>query len=580
MEEYKSSHNKESINYMAYFINLGSRKSSNGNIVKRGRCPICNAYFSNHRSYLNHVNISPNHSTEDFKQKIKNQTIIDCVSSEKIDANLSFPERIPPKCSLSNEEINLCQFLCTCSIPINIVTKKEFRVLMDNVKFTQVTRNRARTLLLRYSNYLLDMTYFEMHDKQLSIISDGGTLNGRQFYVLAALTPQKSYFLDIIEMGKTDSESLLKAFEPIIKRVIDERCKIICFCTDNGSNLKKLTRSSDPQSIQRKLKIKAFRISCCIHTGNLTIKDVAAKLPVFAFFKEKITSLLSWMRRNKSICSSVNIEGKIPLIQPIKWKTYTIAAIFIINNTAKINMILEKHGKNIGFEKIPDKWLNFCTILKPLDKLITLCQRDRTLMYEFFAQQLQLLESWKKLIASNEFSKTFIDCWNDRFIKTADLSIGKLAYVMTRSGRVWFKNLKVESNTRFMEEYSHIKDRMKQFASFFKMGKDNFDRLFDNYLSATFQYEDRDPVCFWEEQQIKEHQYYDDNGEKKVISWKDFSNVAKILVQLPSTEALCERVFSHLSCLFPINRQNSRSDLIHAQTIIRMYHILNHEQYD
>lgn len=576
MEEYKA---KEiAINYMAYFIELGTHKTPNGNKVKTGKCPICNTYFGNHRSYLNHIRSTPKHTPESFLKLIPEQTLTECISNESIDS-LEIPERIQPKCSLSEEEVNLCKFLCTCAIPLNIVTKSEFQNLMDNVKFQNVSRSKARTLLLRYSSYLSDLNYFEIHGKRISIISDGGTLNGRKFYVIAALTPQKSYFLDILEMEETDTKSLLREFSPIIKRVLSEECEILCFCTDNGSNLKALTRASDTHSIQQKFGIKAFRVSCCIHTGNLTLKDVAKASLEYSNFQEGISTLLTWLRKNKSICNAEKIEGKIPSIQTIKWKTYTGAALFLIKNQSKINNVLNKLvKKNPPIRAIPEVWIDICQILAPLDSLITICQKDRTLMSEFFSQQLKLIDSWKEMISSNAYAKIFIDSWNNRFIKTADLSIGKLAYILTRKGRIWFKNIRGDGtpSTEFLSQYSYIKERMKQFAQYLKVETDTIDRLFDNYLSCTFQYDDREALDFWEEQQIKNHSYYVD-CEKKSVSWKGFSMVAIILVQLPSTEALCERVFSHLTCLFPMNRLHSRTDLIHAQTIIRMYHNLNKE---
>lgn len=55
------------------------------------------------------------------------------------------------------------------------------------------------------------------------------------------------------------------------------------------------------------------------------------------------------------------------------------------------------------------------------------------------------------------------------------------------------------------------------------------------------------------------------------INWSLFAKTAWIIVQCPSSEALCERIFSHLALLFPFSQMRARSGLIKAQTIIRMF---------
>lgn len=99
-------------------------------------------------------------------------------------------------------------------------------------------------------------------------------------------------------------------------------------------------------------------------------------------------------------------------------------------------------------------------------------------------------------------------------------------------------------------------------------------RLFDHYLSDDFQYPNQDSKVFWQEQMSKTFSYRE-NGQRIEVSWKEFSEIAWRIVQLPTSEALCERIFSHLALLFPVNRLRSREDLIRAQTIVRMHYMLN-----
>lgn len=60
-------------------------------------------------------------------------------------------------------------------------------------------------------------------------------------------------------------------------------------------------------------------------------------------------------------------------------------------------------------------------------------------------------------------------------------------------------------------------------------------------------------------------------GKVHLINWNSFAKTAWIIVQFPSSEALCERIFSHLALLFPFSRMRAISDLIRAQTMIRMF---------
>ena len=59
------------------------------------------------------------------------------------------------------------------------------------------------------------------------------------------------------------------------------------------------------------------------------------------------------------------------------------------------------------------------------------------------------------------------------------------------------------------------------------------------------------------------------------VSWEGFAIVAFRLAQLPASEAIAERMFSHLSNLFPAQRWGSGDDLLQDQMTIRMQSLFN-----
>lgn len=183
---------------MKYFLKSGERKT-----VAIGVCTICNCKFMNHRSFLNHMT---SHKIDEINNdaKTKQHRVEDLISKEVISRNIrpTIVQRPEPKCSLHDNEIELCRFICECAIPINIIKKEQFQKLLKNSNYPTMSKAKCRTLIIKYADYLNDLAYYDLHGKAASVITDGGSLKNRKFYVIATLTQNKAYFLDLIEAPK------------------------------------------------------------------------------------------------------------------------------------------------------------------------------------------------------------------------------------------------------------------------------------------------------------------------------------------------------------------------------------------
>lgn len=59
------------------------------------------------------------------------------------------------------------------------------------------------------------------------------------------------------------------------------------------------------------------------------------------------------------------------------------------------------------------------------------------------------------------------------------------------------------------------------------------------------------------------------------VPWCDFCTIAEILIELPASESIAERVISHMAALFPTSRYSSKPDLVDAQITIRAQEIFD-----
>jgi hypothetical protein len=58
----------------------------------------------------------------------------------------------------------------------------------------------------------------------------------------------------------------------------------------------------------------------------------------------------------------------------------------------------------------------------------------------------------------------------------------------------------------------------------------------------------------------------------QVISLGNFAKLARVVLEMPASEAVCERVFSMFNATFPAVRDGSRDDLLDAQMRIKLFH--------
>ena len=560
-----------------------------GQPIYEGFCTHCHKHFKNHRSFYAHIK---NCGDTDANRKL------DEFFGERAPAAANIPTVTSPTETLTMSEADRSVVLAICklNLPISTVGKEEWKNLMSAVGATVKTPcpRKLRCLIVALAAEFRETIHQELRGKHVSVIADGGTLGDRTVYAVAFFTGRKIYFGAILTVEVSDHKSLAEALSVPLRKAMDAGAVITAIITDNARNLVLATTdcaqggiAPTTVSVQQILGTPILHLQCGIHTANLTITDYCHESPDFATFKKEITDLFKFLRKKaiKKKLKKAGVTTKIPMIQDIKWLTYVQAFQFLKRYDSEINSVLREtkaENDKQQFDTVKDSWRRYLLVLEPLGVFETSVQTNNIYLGEYYEMYRVMIDELLKLQMPE--ANTLVDLLRKRLEETGFMTIAELSFIFQRSKLdevrrkfhllfSWaIRDVHDPQRPTVQTCYQKMTAKLVQICTFWGVhdAADVVPIMFETFLKE-MQHETRETT----------EAFYRNLMSQKLrikgrwVSWEGFAIVAFRLARLPASEAIAERMFSHLSNLFPAQRWGSGDDLLQDQMTIRMQSLFN-----
>jgi hypothetical protein len=456
--------------------------------------------------------------------------------------------------------------------------------------FPPVSRETVRKNLIDYANYLRESVFWKLKGKSVSLIADGATWESRALYFVVAFTPRNIYFLDVMHLESTDHLAIANEMGKLVKKLNDGGTIVWGVTTDNAANL---VRALDPEELRETLQTvtgrKILHVRCGIHTAHLVFSDLEKESLIFPAFKDYVTKLLSWLRKpeQRVYLRAQGVEGKIPRIEEMKWCKYSDGAAFLELNKELINEMLPR-SRDAPFLCWTDEYSEVFKAVATLSRFIRRSEGDHICLPELYDNYVAMIEELKELSGEKDsFAQHLSRLVTKRIYETADGYLAELADIFTPVGFAWFAARRakllfqgerseelIRENSQTVDEIRAMRTKLRSISIYLYDNAKDIGIVFDDYLQGTGPNPSMLLLEWWLEYGNTSFQdpnpLSSRNGPKQYRRFR-FGEIADILLQLPGTEAVCERLVSHFEALFPKSRNLAKDDLLVAQMTIRMF---------
>jgi hypothetical protein len=132
------------------------------------------------------------------------------------------------------------------------------------------------------------------------------------------------------------------------------------------------------------------------------------------------------------------------------------------------------------------------------------------------------------------------------------------------------KARRLRKNEKTVSMINEMRTKLRQTAVTLFEDARELGFAFDDYLDGPGPASGRDLRKWWEDHCWTSFTRRGERGEAvKVDRWL-FSSTANVIIALPASEAVCERVFSEFHAAFPDQREPASDALVQAQMRIKM----------
>ena len=363
-----------------------------------------------------------------------------------------------PSSAIDEKILTLIRLVCRVGLPLSTLKSKHWRDFLAYFGSPVVIKpTRLRSLLLIHAQEIKRRNFEAVKQKYVSIITDGGTITDREFYIVLLFVEGMIYFGGALHVEKTSHTEIARALSPIVTEVTKAGGIPVAIITDNARNLKlattehaqpgpKIVTRSQICSVQSITHQHMLHISCTVHTANLILRDLEKELPGFANFKRGIKDLFSFLRERKvrAALKARGVREKVQLIQEIKWLTYYQAFRYVTKYREHIEAVVREPPRHTAkripeFQEIPKDWYDFLKALTPLGEFIVTIERNDTRLCQVFDYLLELRQSWDSL--GDDISTKLSILLSDRFNTTGDGLLAQVAFMFTPKGLLYFRRV-------------------------------------------------------------------------------------------------------------------------------------------
>ena len=298
-------------------------------------------------------------------------------------------------------DLQIARFVCATNSPFSIVEHPEFLKLITMLRPGYHAPSRHKI-----SDGLLDDSYVSMQsdckerlaDQTVSMMLDGwSNIHNEPIICVSVTTPEgESYLTETVDTsGHAHTAEYLEEVAMSAVTSTEQRfgCKVGTFVTDNASNMVKMRRQLEADSITPDGNIISY--GCSAHYFNLLAKDV--EIPGVT---EHIIQIVKYFRNTHLPAAWYKVAGGKKLVLPldVRWNTLADCLQSYLDNWATILKVCEEHRDSIDVivaRKVQDLSIkrnaeNYLKRMKPIAIALDKVQSDSCKLSES-------VEVWKRL---------------------------------------------------------------------------------------------------------------------------------------------------------------------------------------
>jgi hypothetical protein len=361
-------------------------------------------------------------------------------------------------------------------------------------------------------------------------------------------------------------------------------------------------------TIQSLTKTKIIDLRCFVHGAHLAFADFKRDYEEFKVFQAALKALLKWAHHEDvgQYLSEVGAVGEPPVLQVVKWKTFTQGGRWTRDNRVPLELALQQRRLRPGRIVIPDHLEVFGEALTCVELYIKKIEGNFVTLPDTYIEYLRLIDKLEMAAAAVDAAdsasrdaeqraaearsetpnspppvfnpaRILIGFLKTRSSSTFDLSMARLASVCTKDGlRNWRARFdralsaiedpsddEREKACLVVAERDEMISKLMKTVCYLRGEEDDTlgtEQWFLEYLAGTI----------WPEPRMDHRQFWREimNCSASPAA-RQFARIARILVNVPVSEASCERMGSLAEALFGKDRKRSRGDLVEAELVVR-----------
>ncbi len=525
-------------------------------------CLVCGANFASHRSIFRHAQCCQGPPTQ------SDQGSLDAFINQNIDTSEE----------LTDSDILLINAIASLDLPIRSVENEELRKLLQ--VDAMPSSYEIRQKIISYSERLKKKTLTELRGKRVALVLDGTTTWHEKLYEFVLYYPGELHHYGLIEIAQATAANIAKVIETISKDLTNNGITLVGCTTDNAPNLVAAFNGVREYSIQNRLKLPMIRFACGCHTGQLVFEDLRKQSEAFEELEDEVEDVIAWCRKNKKELRERGMEGKVPSICPTRWNTYGDAFQYFVEHIDFFVCAMDEMA-NTEPPYIEDTiWQAAIDVMHPIMNFTRKVEGNLVPIATLFKELLEMENSLKSISRDNPFVSIVSSSVRERFMVTCDGKMAELAFLLTEEGMIWWKEghahlppgnkiyLTAEDELNIASyaiEKNIVAEKLKSFAQTMQLDGLAAENVFRHYLEMDPQIMHGDPLGFWTDSL---GQYITCNGVE--IKMQPLAQCALILLVLPASEAVVERVFSVLKGIHTDQRASLKPDILDALLRIKL----------
>lgn len=563
------------------------------------KCHICNNVFKNHRNAKAHCLQCLAQRRISDKQTTLDSLIITSKDEEvHVEKKTEIIEDIEPPIQepLEKKTKALVELICDMNIPYTQLQSPSWnnfvKALCEDYKIP--SSDEIKKAIIQYSKYICHHTLKDLKNMTVGLAIDGASFRKEHYYALILISSSKVRLLDIVNVEDQKGSTIAKVLLNCYKLCKRYDISIAGVVSDNAASLKAAISGDHPLYLPTLLGEAVIRVACGAHTAQLVISDITKNCEDFKIFVEELLGLVSYIR-NREIDFKENCPCKIPEYICTRWNTLCDVLEFVLNHEENINVFIQEktkeedecyHQKMKKYENliasgktakippvpdvpsvrtIPEEWFHIFEPLNAIRKFTTQIEGDLIMQYHLFLSYHETVQTLEELSSAGPIEKYFYDFFVERFNTTAQILIAKLSYIFTSEGIQFYR-------ASPMEDREKITDLLNELAkSVFteeEYSKSFIIASFDEYIDHV-DFPARSSERFWKVMETRSFSKPDLNGGNE-ISFVYLAKIARILINLPATEAITERCFSALKRILSDYNGSMKKETFLAISMVKM----------